>query len=293
MRDMGQIFKELGIDPIRANPEEIREIAAGYGITFLDGEEGDGEAVAFAGDIRRMHEVSQLCRSCSGLESCETDPVGYEFVVSRDGRGNLHGSLRACPRRKQYEERTHAESVLASCKIPLNLRSKGFRDFDPSDNPEGYRVAAEIVKGTATKGAVFYGPTGVGKTHLAAAVLNNRIIAGKSGVYVSVPDFMDDLRAATRSDDPDRIRDARSVVIETDFLFLDDLGAEKPSEFVIEELFKIINGRLLERRMTIVTTNLDPDALKLYYEGFGGSRIFSRLSEACEWVKMSGRDRRI
>lgn len=286
IKSMSQIIAEMGIvDVAPQDPIEIVALASELGIEL-----SEEEAAMYSIDVRRMSMAREACERCTGLEACGSDPVGYETVLSRSSHGAPHFAIRPCQRRVQYEEMMRSEALLASSRIPHSLRAKSYRGFDPAENEMAARVAAEIIRDDRRKGVVYYGPTGVGKTHLAAAILNNRILSGRTGIYATVPELMDDLRSAMRTN---TIEEARAAIIETNLLFLDDMGTENPSEFVVEEMFKIINGRLLRSKQIIATTNLSPDGFRERYAGVGGSRIVSRLYEACEWVEVSGRDRRL
>ena len=85
-------------------------------------------------------------------------------------------------------------------------------------------------------------------------------------------------------------------VMEADLLILDDLGAEKPSEWVEETMNLVVNTRYNERRPTIFTSNYedlpdeagDPQSLKARV----GFRIHSRLHEMCEFLEYDGADYR-
>ena len=89
--------------------------------------------------------------------------------------------------------------------------------------------------------------------------------------------------------------DVLRPVLDADMLVLDDLGAEKTSEWVQETLGLVVNTRYSERRPTIFTTNLvdspeprDPNSMIVQL----GARTRSRLFEMCEWVEMDGPDAR-
>ncbi len=72
-------------------------------------------------------------------------------------------------------------------------------------------------------------------------------------------------------------------------LILDDLGAEKPTEWVRERMYEIVNQRYEWMRPIIVTSNLSPAQLAKQV----GQRVASRLMEMCEVVELDGRDRRL
>ena len=62
-----------------------------------------------------------------------------------------------------------------------------------------------------------------------------------------------------------------------DLLHLDDLGAERATDWVLEQLYSIVNARYEEERSLVITTNLDPEQLAEQI----GPRTVSRISEIC------------
>ncbi len=97
---------------------------------------------------------------------------------------------------------------------------------------------------------VFTGPTGSGKTHLAAAVAHRWRDAGRQVVFSFVPDLLDALRAAVHDDAaPDTIEAVRRCAL----LVLDDLGLHTATAWAQEKLFQVLNYRYLARLPTIIT----------------------------------------
>jgi len=280
------VLTAMGIDPKATAGKKAAELARGLGLDV-----SEDEARAYGRDIELAAECASSCLSCPGLESCGLDVPGYELILVRNSMG-LRTMTRPCARRIQADEAARADRVLASSRVPPLLRAKRLSDFDASESPAAMAFAMSAIRGNASKGAVLYGPPGVGKTHLAAAILNSRLLDGTSGLYATMPELMDDLRFAMRNN---AAEEAMSLLTKTPFLFLDDVGAETPSEYVVEEFFKIINGRLLREAggMTIITTNLSPKTFKQRYAGLGGDRIYSRLQELCQWIEVVGHDRRL
>lgn len=105
------------------------------------------------------------------------------------------------------------------------------------------------------------GSYGCGKTHLAAAVGNERLAQGDVVLFVTTPDLLDHLRAAYSPTAESSYDETFERVRTTDLLILDDLGVENPSAWAQEKLFQLLNYRYSHRKATIITTNADIDAL--------------------------------
>jgi len=146
------------------------------------------------------------------------------------------------------------------------------------------------------QGVFLDGQPGVGKTHLAVAVLKQVIqTTAARGLFYDTREL---LRVIRSTYDPSiRTTELQVLrpVMEADLLVLDDLGAEKTSEWVEETMNLIVNTRYNERKLTLFTSNYqdipdetDPNALLFRI----GHRMRSRLHEMCEFVEMDGADYR-
>ncbi|HTE83423.1 MAG TPA: ATP-binding protein [Dehalococcoidia bacterium] len=118
---------------------------------------------------------------------------------------------------------------------------------------------------------VLTGPSGSGKTHLAAALGNRVIAAGKSALFMVVPDLLDHLRTsfAPNSEVPyDRLFDQ---VRNAGLLILDDLGSQSATPWAVEKLYQIINHRFNLALPTVLTLGTTIDELD--------DRLRSRLAD--------------
>jgi DNA replication protein DnaC len=157
------------------------------------------------------------------------------------------------------------------------------------------RRVAESFPVTA-RGLLLEGLPGVGKTHLAVAVLKQIVqTSGATGMFYDTRDLLRLIRStydpSTRTTELQILR----PVMTAELLVLDDLGAEKTSEWVEETMNLIVNTRYNERRLTIFTSNYqdipddtEPNSLLFRI----GHRMRSRLHEMCEFVQMDGADYR-
>jgi DNA replication protein DnaC len=137
------------------------------------------------------------------------------------------------------------------------------------------------------KGLWIQGDIGTGKTTLAMLVSKAALEADRSVAIYSLPRLLNLLRESMESsggklDLIDRLTDV-------DLLHIDDLGAENTTEWVLEQLYSIVNARYEAERAIVATTNLMPDALSERL----GARTVSRLVEICgDPITLTGDDDR-
>jgi DNA replication protein DnaC len=140
----------------------------------------------------------------------------------------------------------------------------------------------------AGRGLWFDGPVGTGKTSLAILVAKAADEAGRSYAVFPVPRLLAEIKRTFDRDASDSYMGFFRRLCTVDLLVLDDLGAEKQTEWVLEQLYSIVNERWQDRRSIVVTTNLpdpDPDS--------AGSALRAsahNLRDAVSSERVSGRD---
>ncbi len=141
----------------------------------------------------------------------------------------------------------------------------------------------------AGRGLWLFGGTGTGKTTLAMLVSKAALESGRSVAIYSLPKLLYEIRRTFDEDSPHTTRTLYDRLTEVDLLHIDDVGAERSSDWVFEQLYSIINARYEEERSIIITTNLS-DRQKMVDQI--QERTVSRLEEMCTVLPLLGRDGR-
>jgi len=108
---------------------------------------------------------------------------------------------------------------------------------------------------------VLTGASGCGKTHLAAAIANQRIQDGLPALFIVVPDLLDHLRSTYSPNSEISYDNLFNQILNAPLLIMDDLGTQSSTPWAQEKLFQIINHRFNAKLATIYTTNLSPAEL--------------------------------
>ena len=146
---------------------------------------------------------------------------------------------------------------------------------DWADHPEG--------------GLYLYGRNGLGKTHLAVALMRRLLAQHRQVVFSPCAELLASLRKAFDEKPNWMQREFMDSLSTVEVLILDDLGAHKVSEWVIGELFLILDRRERNALRTVITSNLDLSEVAVTF----GDRIASRIGGLCRLVKIVGADQRL
>ncbi len=134
----------------------------------------------------------------------------------------------------------------------------------------------------------FYGNVGTGKTFLTNCIARELIEKGCSVLYQPSYELFEALGKYTFSSDKE-MKEAHDSIFSCDLLIIDDLGTELTNAFTASQLFLIMNERELQKKATILSTNIPPEN----FENTFSERISSRLLGFYKLIPLSGTDIRI
>jgi len=236
-------------------------------------------------------EYEQLLQS-QGLTRQDIEPQ-YTCPHCKDtgfADGHMCGCYRTLRRNLAYRMLS-AELPLAQCTF------QGFSLDYYRDDPQALKQMSVILQScrkyaddfrTHSSSLLFWGSTGLGKTHLSLAIANAALDKGFGVVYGSAQRFAAALEKE-RFDRNSWDKGTAGDLKDCDLLILDDLGTEFSSAYANAAIYDVINARLMAERPTIISTNLGLSALEERY----GERFTSRIIGSYAMLRFMGKDVRV
>lgn len=231
------------------------------------------------------------CDICGKPTQCRVNVFGEQRTVR---------CICKCDQDRLAEEKAQQERAAKLRRIE-RLRIEGFAESemqnwtfatDDQQQPKIRQAMLAYVDGfddfkAAGKGLLLFGDVSTGKTFAAACVANALIDKG-------VPVLMTNFSQITN-----RIQEGfkgRQDYIDSlngfDLLVIDDLGAERDTEFMTETVYTIIDSRYRAGLPMIITTNLDAKNM-MQEKDVARKRIYSRILQRCHPIEVKGADRRV
>lgn len=227
---------------------------------------------------------------------------------------NCEGTIRhQAELKKKAEERARIEKekmyqakikcLMEKSKLGKRFMNRTFENFKINQrNREAYNTAKKYADEfkqyrNSGDGLIFAGSYGTGKTHLAAAICHQLVRQEYQPIIGTLIKLLGNIKTTYNNPESEETEDQ---IIEEytscDLLIIDDLGKEKPTDWVLEKLYYIINTRYEKCLPIVVTTNYDMDKLikRLTYKDNieTAEAIVSRIYEICVGIDMIWEDYR-
>ena len=250
------------------------------------------------GDNIEIGENSYLDES-DELIHCSKCRGPMQSVIDIDGE--LIKVPRMCKCRKEQHDKQEVERARIKALDELErLRAASLMDdkffastFESYDltkhNAWPLKLCRRYVDGfdemlSKNQGLLLYGGVGTGKTHTAACIANGLMSRGVSVVMTSFVKILQSVQGARNDEDENALV---GRLIRTKLLIIDDLGAERSTDFALEKVYNVVDSRYRSGRPMILTTNLTleqmQDATHIRY-----SRIYDRVFEVCYPIEFTG-----
>jgi DNA replication protein DnaC len=199
----------------------------------------------------------------------------------------------------ERERQNRQNRLLDFSRMNPRVRGYNFLNYKVTDtNRKAFMKAKEYAKDIVNgkNNSLFItGNVGAGKTHLAASIANYLIENNQRVIFGTLINLLGEIKDSYKSNS-----ETEGIIIDkysrVPLLIIDDLGKEKPSEWVLEKLFTIINNRYERNLPVVITTNYNREQLtERLADGTNyiiAESIISRLYEMCSGISINGKDKR-
>jgi DNA replication protein DnaC len=212
-------------------------------------------------DDTQENETCSLCGRqsiCGGLGY-----VRYDLPIDHPNFGQLF----RCPNEPSDPARVKQLRKIGNLEVFIDKTFANFYVNSPSltsREAQSLQAALTIAINYAKQPQgwlLIEGAYGCGKTHLAAAIGNERLQYGDAPLLVTTPDLLDYLRNTYGPSSEVGYDETFDRLRNSPLLILDDLGVENPSAWAQEKLFQLLNHRYTHNLSTVITTNTDIESL--------------------------------
>lgn len=180
---------------------------------------------------------------------------------------------------QNFAKKREIEKLFSISNLGERFSKSTFESFlDRNGSETAHKIAMKYVKTYKEwngESLMVWGEPGNGKTHLAAAIASELSKKGYIVVFQSVPELLQRIRSTFNNENKENETQIMRALLECDLLILDDIGAEKTTEWVEEKLFNIIDGRYRKELPTLYTSNLQPKEIQNQV----GKRSYDRMVE--------------
>ena len=238
------------------------------------------------------------CAGCSSLNNCQQDIIGSMPKINYNG--NIYTEYVPC---------SYFQKEMDSNEKIANLLTLGY-NFDLenpilyTDKPARNQILSKVkdiytkaMNGEKVKGMYLHGPYGCGKTYIMGWLANRFAENGKKVVFAYYPDLIRQIKSSISIGG---LESTVEILKEADVLFLDDFGGETTTAFIRDEVLgAVLQDRMENKKLTFMTSNLDPAMLHNHLaetakdvDELKASRIEERIRVLMEFVEINDIDYR-
>ncbi|MDD6491289.1 MAG: ATP-binding protein [Firmicutes bacterium] len=279
------------VEGYRELSESIAAISVSQAKKLLEGDESALEDLRTS--IRKLSSMKEELLTGAGYPPNYLDPV-YDCPDCKD-TGYIDGSKCHCFKQAIINI-LYEQSGIQEMLKKENFSMLSYEYFEGEDLKRLQNTVAECRNFIKTfdsdyHNLFFYGTVGTGKSFLSGCVAKELIESGHSVIYSSSAKLLETLSANVYDykNNKDTSANDQNDFYGCDLLIIDDLGTEYPKNINITILFSLLNGRHLNRKSTIISTNLSLEDFRNLYS----DRIFSRISNQYTICKFTGPDIRM
>lgn len=294
-RHYDEIYEK--IPRIREIDDQISHLGVSNAKALIDGQ--TDATVRFRTQLQTLTAEKQSLLLSSGYPSDYLEP-SYECNRCRD-TGYVDGRKCSCFQKAEIDllyTQSNLQDILKSENFSSFRMDYYSSDFiDAVSRKSAQDMAKEALSvchsfvdnfGNDFQNLLIFGNTGVGKTFLTHCIAKELMDNIHSVIYVTSSQLFDLLGSREFGSDPSD-RQAGLLLDDCELLIIDDLGTELTNSFTVSQLFICLNDRILQKKSTIISTNLSLNEIKSIYS----ERTFSRISSNYRLLKLVGDDIRI
>lgn len=252
-----------------------------------------------------IHNKLKKCEFCGR----ELEPIGLDYLYCNISPECIEYKRCSCEKaqaywkekdKQEYEinKRKHFRSIINNIYkqnyIGRKFQEQNFENFYiDSNNEYAVKVAKDYIEKSKSKmqnnGLIIIGKSGVGKTHLAAAIANKLIENDKIVLMGRLTTLLDMIKE-TFKDNTKSENELIELYSNIDMIIIDDLGTEKISSWVLEKLYTIIQNRYENNLPIIITTRFDKQGLiERFYQSQDEQLVdttISKLYQMCYGITL-------
>ncbi len=220
--------------------------------------------------LSEEEEKYKRCLHCDGETYRSCNKILLEPTIF----GKFYEAYRRC----EKVERKIATTMYALIDIFKEYPAFFLHDYVfHTGNKNARRIVEAYLHKNSSESFFLYGSPGTGKTHLVVGVAKTLIQKTQPVIYIPMFSLFSIINKCDGDDEKEEVFEKMATC---KYLFIDDLGAEKVTKYLIEKLLGVLDYRLRNEKATVVVSNFSLDEIKKVY----GERICSRIKSMTEIV---------